>query len=66
MIIRGLKSSHGRNLKYTSVKFNKIRVENSLSETKLDLDQLIIINFYIISILSSVINWKTEFVKDAR
>ena len=66
MIIRGLKSSHRRNLKYTSVKFNKIRVENSLSETKLDLDQLIIINFYIISILSSVINWKTEFVKDAR
>ena len=37
-----------------------------MSETKLDLDQLIIINFYIISIFSSAINWKTEFVKDAR
>ena len=49
-----------------NIKFNKIRVEDSLSETKLDMDQLVIINFCIISIHSSAINWKTEFVKDAR
>ena len=54
-----------RNLKYTKVKFNKIGVEDSLSETKLDMNKLII-NFCIISIHSSTINWKTEFVKDVR
>ena len=37
-----------------------------MSEAKLDMDQLIIINFDIVSIHSSTINWKTEFVKDAR
>ena len=41
-------------------------VEDSLSETKLDMDQLVIINFCINSIHSSTINWKTKFVKDAR
>ena len=46
------------------MKFNKIGVEDSLSEEKLDLDQLIIINVCIISIHSSTINWKTEFVTD--
>ena len=53
------------NLKYTKVKFNKIGVEDSLSKTKLDIDQLVIINFCIISIHSSTINWKTEFIKYA-
>ena len=37
-----------------------------MSEEKLDINQLIIINFCIISIHSSTINWKIEFVKDAR
>ena len=37
-----------------------------MSEAKLDMDKLIIINLCIISIYSSAINWKTEFVKDAR
>ena len=50
---------------YKKIKFNKIGVEDSLSETTLDMDQLVIINFSIISIHNSTINWKTEFVKDA-
>ena len=50
---------------FMKIIFNKNGFENSLSETKLDIDQRVIINFCILSIHSSTINWKTEFVKDA-
>ena len=44
-----------KSLIYKKIKFNKIGDEDSLSETKLDMDQLVIINFCIFLIDSSTI-----------
>ena len=50
---------------YMKIIFNKNGFGNSLCKTKLNIDKWLIINFCILSIYSSALNWKTEFVKYA-